>query len=84
MERKKDIPFDSKRKMMTTIHKGRNGYLSITKGAPADLVIFAETELWTVRKEDFASKAVNSPFVGWELPGKVHYTICSGKIVYEG
>ena len=57
---------------------------SITKGAPADLVIFGENELWTVRKEDFASKAVNSPFVGWELPGKVHYTICSGKIVYEG
>lgn len=56
---------------------------SITKGAPADLVIFGEKETWTVRKEDFASKASNSPFIGWELPGKVHYTICSGKIVYQ-
>ena len=43
---------------------------SVTKGAPADLVIFGEKETWTVRKEDFASKASNSPFIGWELPGK--------------
>ena len=42
---------------------------SVTKGAPADLVIFGEKETWTVRKEDFASKASNSPFIGWELPG---------------
>lgn len=56
---------------------------SVTKGAPADFVIFGEKETWTVRKEDFASKASNSPFIGWELPGKVHYTICSGKIVYQ-
>ena len=56
---------------------------SVTNGAPADLVIFGEKETWTVRKEDFASKASNSPFIGWKLPGKVHYTICSGKIVYQ-
>ena len=37
---------------------------SVTKGAPADLVIFGEKETWTVRKEDFASKASNSPFIG--------------------
>ena len=29
-----DIPFDSSRKMMTTIHKDGNEYISITKGAP--------------------------------------------------
>lgn len=54
---------------------------SITGGAVADLVIFGENELWTVDK--FASKASNSPFKGWELPGKVHFTICDGNIVYE-
>ena len=53
----------------------------ITEGAVADLVIFGENELWTVDK--FASKASNSPFKGWELPGKVHFTICDGNIVYE-
>ena len=33
-ERINDIPFDSTRKMMTTIHKIENGYRIITKGAP--------------------------------------------------
>ncbi len=50
---------------------------SISPGSPADIVIFGENENWTVEK--FHSKASNSPFVGWELPGKIHYTICGGK-----
>lgn len=55
--------------------------VSIEKGNPADIVIFGENEKWIV--DHFASKAVNSPFMGWELPGKVHFTICAGNIVYE-
>lgn len=31
--RVEDIPFDSDRKMMTTVHKTKDGYISITKGA---------------------------------------------------
>lgn len=34
MPRIADIPFDSTRKMMTTIHKTSDGYRIITKGAP--------------------------------------------------
>lgn len=34
MPRVAEIPFDSNRKMMTTIHKYRGKYLVITKGAP--------------------------------------------------
>lgn len=57
---------------------------SVAEGAAADLVIFGQYEKWTVRKEEFASKASNSPFIGWELPGRIHYTIYQGKIVYQG
>lgn len=53
----------------------------IEEGAPADLVIFGENEQWTV--DSFASKASNSPFTGWTLPGKVHYTVCGGRVVYD-
>lgn len=51
-------------------------------GGRADVVVFDPCEKWTV-PEAFASKSTNSPFVGWELYGKVKYTICNGKIVYE-
>lgn len=54
---------------------------SINEGAAADIVIFGENELW--KADHFESKASNSPFLGWELPGKIHYTICDGKIVYK-
>ena len=57
-------------------------YPGIVPGAPADLVLFNDKEHWTVEK--FASKAVNSPFRGRLLQGKVYYTICGGKIVYRG
>ena len=33
-----ELPFDSSRKMMTTIHKQNDGYISITKGAPDILI----------------------------------------------
>ena len=55
----------------------------IAEGAAADLVIFGENEKWTVKAEEFASKASNSPFIGWELPGRIHYTICGGNIIYS-
>ncbi len=33
-----EIPFDSKRKLMSTVHKEGNGFLMITKGAPEVLI----------------------------------------------
>ncbi len=56
------------------------GYLA--EGGPADLVIFDPRKEQTV--ECFASKAANSPFIGERMPGVVSYTICGGKIAYQG
>ena len=55
------------------------GFLAV--GADADVVLFDPNELWTVT--EFASKASNSPFIGERLFGKVKYTICGGRIVYQ-
>lgn len=52
----------------------------IEKGAPADLVIFDPEAKWI--PESFASMSSNSPFIGWELYGKVKMTVCGGEIVY--
>lgn len=48
---------------------------------PGDLVIFDPKEEWV--PETFASKSCNTPFKGVPLKGKIHYTICGGKVVYE-
>jgi dihydroorotase len=50
--------------------------------APGDLVLFDPKEEWI--PEEFASKSSNTPFKGVPLRGKIHYTICNGKIVYQG
>lgn len=54
---------------------------SVSEGFAADIVIFDPDRTWKVG--EFASKANNSPFIGWELPGQVMYTICGGKVVYK-
>ena len=54
---------------------------SIEVNTPADFVIFNPDEEWTV--DNFASKSTNTPFKGYKLLGKIHYTICNGKVVYK-
>ena len=53
----------------------------IARGAIADLVIFDPEELWSPK--EYASLSSNTPFTGWNLYGKVKYTICGGAIVYR-
>ena len=55
------------------------GYIAV--GKEADFVLFDENETYVVG-DTFASKSCNTPFIGWELTGKVKYTICNGKVVY--
>lgn len=61
------------------LYKLDAGY--IAEGGPADLVIFDPKA--KVVAGNYASKAENSPFTGWELTGCVLYTICGGEVVYE-
>ncbi len=53
----------------------------ITVGAPADIAVFSPNEEWTYDLSH--SKSVNSPFFGRRLTGRIKYTICKGKIIYE-
>ena len=54
----------------------------IAEGGPADIVLIDPDAEWTV-EDNFASKAHNTPFIGWRLKGMNKMTIVSGKIVYR-
>ena len=53
----------------------------IREGEEADMVLFSEKEYR--RFDTFASKSSNSPFQGWELPGRIHAVFCRGKLIYQ-
>lgn len=52
-------------------------------GAPADVTVFDENKSWTLTKENIVSKSKNSPFIGWDLKGKVSHTIVGGEVKYS-
>lgn len=54
------------------------GYLA--EGGPADLILIDTAVRWV--PGEYASKASNTPFTGWELKGRVTRTICRGRIVF--
>jgi len=55
---------------------------SLAPGVPADVVVFAPAERWTVDPSRFRSKSRNTPFAGWELTGRVIRTIVDGRTVF--
>ena len=56
---------------------------TLAPGAAADVVLFDPRARWTVDRAELRSKSRNTPFHGWELPGRVRYTIVGGQVVHE-
>ena len=52
-------------------------------GMKADLAMFDITHQHTIEANEFASKAVNSPFVGQTVTGMTLLTMVDGEIVYD-
>lgn len=52
-------------------------------GANADLCMFDPAEFWTIDPKTFISQGHNTPFSGWELKGRVSYTLVGGRIVFQ-
>jgi dihydroorotase len=57
------------------------GHLSIN--ADADIAIFNPLQAWKVSAENLTSQGKNTPFLGLEMLGKVHYTLLHGQITYQ-
>jgi dihydroorotase len=56
------------------------GTLSV--GSDADICIFDPTLYWEVNDGTIISFGKNTPFKGWEMKGKVTYTLLNGNVVY--
>lgn len=52
-------------------------------GLPADICVIDPSTHWVVDPEQFASKARNCPFAGWELTGRSIATILGGEIRHQ-
>ena len=57
--------------------------VKIAVGEPCELCIFDPEFKWTVEPEKLHSKSKNTVFKGEKLKGKVFFTVCGGKVVYE-
>jgi len=61
---------------------GIKGRGTLAVGSFGDVVLFDPKAEWTYRATESLSKAKNTPFDGWAMLGKVHYTIAEGRIAY--
>ncbi len=57
---------------------------TLRPGSDADITIFDPEKKITIDPSKFKSKSRNTPFQGWDLKGKVRFTIVNGKVVYSG
>jgi len=55
----------------------------LTVGAKADLAIFNSSEPWVVGGATLISAGKNTPFSGYEMQGRVHYTLVGGEVRFE-
>ena len=56
---------------------------ALKEGAPADITVACTDEIFRIDPETFRSKGRSTPFEGMEVSGRILYTICSGKIVFQ-
>jgi dihydroorotase len=55
----------------------------LTEGAHADLCVFDPAANWTVEPSALRSQGKNTPFTGFEMQGRVRYTLLDGQLVFQ-
>jgi len=56
---------------------------SLAVGAAADVCVFDPQAQVRVSADTLKSQGHNTPFLGYDLPGKVRYTLVGGQVMYE-
>lgn len=57
------------------------GHLGV--GAAADICVFDPEAWWKVEPAALKSQGKNTPFTGYEVQGRVRYTLVDGQVVYQ-
>ena len=55
----------------------------LAQGTAADICIFDPKRYWKIEPSALKSQGKNTPFMGYELPARVVYTLIDGQVVYE-
>ncbi len=55
---------------------------TLSMGAAADVCIFDPDMTWRVDTDTIKSNGHNTPFMGWEMKGRVTHTLLAGKLVH--
>jgi dihydroorotase len=55
---------------------------TLSPGAVADVCIFDPERTWLLDTNSMHSNGYNTPFLGWEMKGRVLHTVLAGKHVY--
>lgn len=58
-------------------------YGRLSVGSPADICVFDLDDYQMLNAKKMLSNGKNTPFDGWELPGRVTQTIFNGRVVYN-
>lgn len=56
---------------------------SLSVGSTADLCVFDPHHRWTVNAQAIVSQGKHTPFIGYELQGRVSHTIVSGRLAFS-
>ena len=55
---------------------------TLAVGKPADICVFEAHEPWRVLPEALRSQGKNTPFIGYEMAGRVSATLVGGRLVF--
>jgi len=56
---------------------------TLAPGAPGDITLIHPQQPWQVDASKFHSLSRNTPFDGWDLPGRATHTIIDGQLVWS-
>ncbi len=56
---------------------------TLNVGSAADVIVVDPEHYWSLTKTTMLSRGRNTPFIGWELKGRVEQTLINGILVYS-